>query len=305
MPSVSQVANSTKQPPLGYLPASMFEKIQMDDAQELAGMQEENIYHGLVGSAVDSLTRFLRTKDVRKAFDLSFAGATIAQKYCGYSYDNGSYKIAEQLADRILRLDDSAITAACRLVSFNVWTIGNLRVARSSLQPIDIKPNAAVIQNIRIMVERGVQFIDKYGPLLRPGFSFADIDCTAKVHCGGGDFLTCDGMWDFKVSKQKTIPSAWRLQILMYYIMSQHSADPLYENVKRIGFFNPRQNVVYQIWTKDIPEETIETVAKNVIGFHHSRLSDDRIAVIKQKREEDQLLFGVDPESRFRYGFYG
>lgn len=305
MPSVSQVANSTKQPPLGYLPASMFEKIQMDDAHELADMQDENIHHSLVGSAVDSLTRFLLINDVRKAFDLSFAGATIAQKYCVYSYDHSLYKVAEHLADRILELDDGAITAACRLVGFNVWAMGNPFVAKSSLQPIDIKPNAATIRNIRIMMERGVQFIDKYGPLLMAGFSFAGVDCTAKVHCGGGDFLTYDGMWDFKVSKQKTISSAWRLQILMYYIMSQHSADPLYEKVKRIGFFNPRQNVVYQIWAKDIPKETIETVAKDVIGFHHSRLSDDRIAIIKQKWEEDRLLFGIDPDSRFEHGFYG
>lgn len=269
VPSVSQVANSVKQPPLGYLPASMFEKIQMDDVQELVDMQEENIHHRIIGSAVDSLTRFLLTGNVKKAFEMSFTGAILAQKYFlrHRIFNRPHYNTASHLASKIVRLGDESIEAACKLVSFDVWAMNNPREAMSWFLPSDIRPNVDTIRNIRIMTERGVRFIDTYGPLRQAGFSISSGDCTTAVDSGGGDFLTEDGLWDFKTSNQMEVMPAWSLQILMYYIMTQHSHNEMYQNVKRIGFFNPRQNEVYQIFVNNIPQEIIETVARDIIGY--------------------------------------
>lgn len=270
MPSVSQVANSVKQPPLGYLPVSMFEKIQMDDAQELADPQEENIHYRLIGSVVDSLTRFLLRHNVKKAFEMSFTGAILARQYFlrHHIFNRPHYNTAAHLASKIARLDDESIEAACKLVSFDVWAMNNPREAMLGPCPSDIRPNADTIRNIRIMTERGIRFIDTYGPLRQAGFSISSGDCTIAVDSGGGDFLTEDGLWDFKVSNQMEVMPVWSLQILMYYIMTQHSHDEMYQNVRRIGFFNPRQNSVHQIFVKDIPPETMEMVARDVIGYH-------------------------------------
>ena len=49
--------------------------------------------------------------------------------------------------------------------------------------------------------------------------------------------------------------------------MGIRSKQPEFLSISKLGFFNPRQNVVYQIAIADIPKEVIETVEKNVIGY--------------------------------------
>ena len=89
---------------------------------------------------------------------------------------------------------------------------------------------------------------------------------TAIVSSGDGDFLTNDTLWDFKVAKTKP-NNKHTLQLLMYWIMGQHSGQEKYKNIKRLGIFNPRLNTVYLLNVKDIPENVIKTVEKEVIGY--------------------------------------
>lgn len=89
---------------------------------------------------------------------------------------------------------------------------------------------------------------------------------TATVSQGDGDFLTSDTLWDFKVSKLKPTNKN-TLQLLMYWIMGQHSGQEIYKKITKLGIFNPRLNVVYLLDIKKIPKDIIETVEKEVICY--------------------------------------
>lgn len=89
---------------------------------------------------------------------------------------------------------------------------------------------------------------------------------TGYVATGDGDFLTDDTLWDFKVSKRK-LQNKHTLQLLMYWRMGIHSIHPEYKNVKYLGVYNPRMNVVYRLDVNLISEEVISEVESKVIGY--------------------------------------
>ena len=95
------------------------------------------------------------------------------------------------------------------------------------------------------------------------GFTFGD--GTQTVSTGDSDFLTLT-LVDFKVSKNKPT-SAHTLQLLMYWIMGQHSGLSIFDGVSFIGIYNPRLNCVYRMDIKDVPEEVINQVKIDVIGY--------------------------------------
>ena len=126
------------------------------------------------------------------------------------------------------------------------------------------------------MVERSIAFWEKYGPITVDGFDFEPNGYTETVDTGDGDYLTEDTLWDFKVSKQKPT-SKHTLQLLMYWIMGQHTGKAEFKNIKKLGFFNPRRNAVYIFPVELIPEKTIRTIEDEVICYN--RFLGDRITI--------------------------
>lgn len=129
----------------------------------------------------------------------------------------------------------------------------------------DIQPDLFTIENIRTMVERSLKFFEQYGPKVLDGLTFEG-GYTKYVTTGDGDFLTDDTLWDFKVSKQK-LQNKHTLQLLMYWRMGLHSIHPEYKNVKYLGVYNPRMNVVYRLDVNKIPADVISEVETEVIGY--------------------------------------
>lgn len=73
-------------------------------------------------------------------------------------------------------------------------------------------------------------------------------------------------MWDLKASKDKPT-SKNSLQLLMYWIMGQHSGQDCFNEIDIIGFFNPRRFEIYMLTTDNIDPELISTVEKDVICY--------------------------------------
>lgn len=130
----------------------------------------------------------------------------------------------------------------------------------------DTNPDFETIENIHIMVERGVTFWEKFGPIIEENFTFEPTGYTKIVSAGDGDFLTKDTLWDFKVSKSK-IDRKQTLQILMYWIMGKHSGKEEFKNISKLGIYNPRLNIVYTLDVKNISPEVIKEVEKTVICY--------------------------------------
>ncbi|MCR5206411.1 MAG: hypothetical protein K6E47_15385 [Lachnospiraceae bacterium] len=277
--SVTKRADSVKQPRGGYLNPSWFDVDVLSDGITLN--DTENVNPSIVGTAVDYLTRFNNGKDIVDAFDVSLRGAFRAESAKAIK---SAEKVIEPLLKGIKGVDDTSIISACKLVYFDVWFRNPIGAMAAQSNYTDVNPDKATCQNIRTMINRATEFFNIYGNITSDGFTFEPEKPNDKayenmiktkgsyggytymVSSGDGDFLTADTLWDFKVSKSKPT-SKHTLQLLMYWIMGQHSGQKKYKNITRIGIFNPRLNVVYKYDMKKVPADLIQLVEKEIICY--------------------------------------
>lgn len=278
MASVTSRINAVKQPRGGYIKPSEFDSIVFDDGITLNAT--ENVHGVLVGMTVDYLTRFAMGTNVLEAFKISLKGADVAEEF-GVEK---SKSVAFELINGITGLDEKSVINACKLVSFDAW-LRNPSGAMMAKRFSEINPDKETVENIQTLVKRGIKFFEKYGPIIKDGFSFEPIESndkaygkrfrfgegsyggyTATVDSGDGDFLTSDTLWDFKVSKSKPT-NKHTLQLLMYWIMGLHSGQTIFRSIKKLGLFNPRLNTVYLLDVTNISANTIKAVEDEVICY--------------------------------------
>ena len=243
----------------GYLPKNLLTKIEFDDDKRLN--DNEDYDATIIGLVVDYMTRFIISKNKIKSFAISLLGAKRAEELCNKK--NAMLKASKYL-NGINGLDDDSIINACKLVRYDVF-MRNIFDALKTNDEYPI-PNKETIDNIKIMVERSIDFLADHGPIISQGFTFENGGYSKTVSTGDGDYLMKDGIWDFKVSTREP-QSKDTLQILMYYIMATHSSNDIFNKIKRIGIFNPRLNVSYYINVEDIPKDVIREVEKDVICY--------------------------------------
>ncbi len=244
MYSVTGRIQAIKQPKGGYLPASSFIAKQYDDGKNLH--VAENVHGSLVGLAVDYLTRYRLTEDLVDSFRISLIGAKIL----------GEHEYALKLLARVATGD---IASAVKLAAFDA-------VYRAGVMNISIpSPDAATVENIDVMVQRGINFLESKGTVVKAGFTFEG-GYTATISSGDGDYLTKDSLIDFKVIRSK-INAGQTLQLLIYYLMGLHSIHAEFKGIKYLSIFNPRKNVEYCFPTKKLSEAVISEVSIKVIGY--------------------------------------
>lgn len=253
MSSVTARINEIKQPRGGYIKPSQFDMQKIDDGKVLN--EAENIHASVIGMAVDYLTRYIMGAKLEDAFIISCLGAKLANQITE----------AVTYLCQIKGLDDNSIINACKMVTFDVW-FRNPISAQLAKTASETNPDLNTIKNIRIMIERSIAFWDKYGPIIKNGFTFEPTGYTQTVDSGDGDFLTTDTLWDFKVSKSKPT-SKHTLQLLMYWIMGQHSGKAEFKGIKKLGIFNPRLNTVYILKIDDVPKDIIKIVESDIICY--------------------------------------
>lgn len=260
MYTVTERAKKFKQPYGGFIPVKSLNKLKIDDGCTLN--EEENIHPSIVGLAVDYLTRFMISNDAESVFSISMKGACILDAYKRTIFIKYKNK-AKKLIKKITSIDnDETIIAACKLSGFDIC----YRASVTGYKPIEkINPDKNTVENIRIMVKRSLKFLKDYGPVVKSEFTFEG-GYTYIISSGDGDYLTEDGLWDFKVSKGN-FTSKQTLQILIYYLMGLKSIHEEFWNVKKIGLFNPRKNLIAYIEIKDISDEVLTEVCKEVIGY--------------------------------------
>lgn len=249
--SVTQRIKNIKQPRGGYIkPKELMVTSLGDGANSLNPI--ENIHASLTGLAVDYMTRYMTGTQATDAFKVSLMGAHIL----------GETNLAKEMIKEIKGLDDKSIIYATKLSGFDVC----FRAGVMGYKPVrDINPDMATIMNIRIMVQRALNFFDIYGPKTLDGFTFEG-GYTDTIVSGDGDFITADTLWDFKVSKTPA-QKEHTLQLLIYWRMGLHSIHSEFQNVKYLGIYNPRTNEVSRIAITDIAQDIIDEVETVVIGY--------------------------------------
>lgn len=249
--TVTQRCRQVKQPRGGYINPKVMEVIELEDNKRKLN-PEENINPGLIGLAVDYLSRYMSGASVEESFEISMRGAAIIKEE----------KKAKKMVSEIKGLGNKSIINAVKLSGFDVC----YRADSAYYRPVDeIKPDALTINNIRTTVERSIDFLAQYGPKILDGFTF-DGGYTEVVISGDGDFMTKDTLWDFKVSKAKP-RKEHTLQLLMYWRMGLHSNHVVFNQIKYLGIYNPRLNTVFRLSVDNIPADIIREVDENVIGY--------------------------------------
>lgn len=260
MGSVIGRVNEVKQPSGGYVNPSWFEAYTINDGLRLN--ENENVNPAIIGKTVDALTRFIKGEKAVDAFAVSYKGAVIAEKIF---HQEGALKQAKKLLLGIKGLDDVSIVNACKLVTYDVW-IRNSKGALMAKGVDETEPDMATINNIKMMVARSILFWNRYGPIVKYGFTFEPDGYTDTVSSGDGDYLTADTIWNFKAARSKPTDKN-TLQLLMYWIMGQHSGQEQYKTVQKLGIFNPRLNEIYCLDIKAVSGEIIAEVEKAVICY--------------------------------------
>lgn len=199
------------------------------------------------------------------AFIFSLTGAAIAEQY-----SEGKLESAKNLLSGINGVDDESIDNACELAAFDNWVVmPPIKAIIQSACEVTF-PDFASTEIIRMLVERSVDFFTRRNPVIRTGYIFAPPSpaCSAEVDSGVIDFLTADAIWDMKCYRPSTkISKDDTLQVLMYWIMGQHSGQEIFKPITKIGLFNPRMNTAYVLDVSKIPAEVIRDIEDKVICY--------------------------------------
>ena len=259
--SVTERISVASQPYGGYLRPKDMKTIQLDDGRILE--TDENRSPQTVGVVVDYLTRFMIFHDASEAFKISAEGAMRKEMMT----DSNGKELARftKLIQGITGSDDESIINACFLSEYDVWK-RNLSAAMLITNHESVIPDQKTINNIRIMVERSVDFFNNNNPIIKDGFTFEPDGYSTVVTSGDGDFLSKDTLWDFKVSKYDPTKDN-TLQILMYYIMGKHSGNHLFDEINKIGIFNPRLYKVYLYDMNNYSKELYKEIERDVICY--------------------------------------
>lgn len=249
--SVTERINQISQPHGGYINPSLFKVTRFIDDNQTCDIPPN--YKHIQGLAVDYLTRFMAGDLKENAFSISLLGADLVSEH-----DNASC-----LLNSINGLDVESVFAACQLVGYDIA----FRRGPKYFSPVNlINPDKKTICNIIVMVQRSLEFLKNHGPIVKDGFTFEG-GYTDVVSSGDGDYLSCDTLWDFKVS-QHSPTSKHTLQLLMYYILGFHSIYEELHYIKKIGIFNPYQNTAYELELSKIPDEVYHDVSRKVLGYN-------------------------------------
>lgn len=260
MSTVTRRIKEIKQPYGGYIKPYQFEVRQLDDKYAL--YEKENIHASIIGTVVDYFTRCIMGADLIDGFMISLKGADIASKLGRPD----SMEKAKSYIYEIKGTDDKSIINACKLVSYDVWYRDPAAARLAKSDDESINPDSETIWNIQVLINRCLEFWEQYGPIVVDGFTFNEKAYTKTVTAGDGDFLTKDTIWDLKVLKSKP-NNKHTLQLLMYWIMGQHSEIDYYKDLTRLGIFNPRLNTVYTLKVSDISLDIISAVERDVICY--------------------------------------
>ena len=250
MQSVARIARTAKQPRGGYINPKLLASETFDDGIVLH--EVENVHASIVGMAVDYLTRCQRGMEVEKAFHISWEGA----------WRVNDEDVADELIGQVKGLDDASIASVCKLAGYDV-------VYRAGAQFFtgidDIDPDPATCANVRVMVQRSVDFLESHGPVIFSGLGFP-AHVAPKVDSSDLDYVTAKGLWEFKVSKLPP-KKEHTLQVLLYHLLGLAAGFPEFQTLETLGIYNPRTDEAHTIRIEDIDLAVIEAVKHDLMGL--------------------------------------
>lgn len=241
---VTAFVKTVKQPRGGFLNPNRFRHVDHDE-NSYVDSNRENISPIIMGIVVDYLTRLhLGRCNPEEAFEISLRGA-----YNVNHVDN-AWALINTIEKAEGQLTRQAIVAACQLSGYDVA----YRAGSAFFKGVDqIRPDKQTVMHVEKLVNRAVNFFDSVG-IIDSGMTFEG-GYTRRVIKGDADYLSLDALWDMKVSV-KGPTKDHTLQMLIYRVLASRSDNYKHQDIKRIGFFNPRYNRAYLFDMADLDSTT-------------------------------------------------
>ena len=285
---ISYIDNLT-QPKHGYIEPSKFKKIQYNDSLKL---EEEKFSPIIVDLTVDYLTRFMMGIPINEAFQVPIEGyinlivykaaiktknglliamgleepneevLSIVSEMQAFEKKEG--KSIDCFLNQITGLDDKSIFAACKASIYDL-RYKNFDYTNYPIYIGEIEPDQTTINNIRVMVNRTINFFRQQGVVEKVGFRCCSDGNIENINSGMSNYLIKDTMWDLKTLK-RPISCKNTLKLFINWLNGQKSNNYKIKNVNKIGLFNPRLNTAYLLEISKISKETIETISKEVMS---------------------------------------
>lgn len=222
-----------EQPEGGHILPKPFEVKSLGEGGDALN-PEENVSLDLVASAVGYMTGVMSGELTESVFRFPLF---VARRIGGDAFAVE----AQHLIDDINGLDDGSIINALKLSGFG----DRFLVDPENYQPLEeINPDEVTIQNVRTMVKRLLRFFDAY-------------DVKSPVS---------DTLWYLNVSTLRPT-EAQILRLLIAWRKRLRSPLTWWHGFKYLGIYNSRLNEVYRISVDAIPEDLINEIDRDVLGY--------------------------------------
>lgn len=168
-------------------------------------------------------------------------------------------------------LSEQTIISACQLVGYKKWYDNTNKAEESGTtnSRTENVPNRKTIENIITMTNRLINFLDRERNLVAFDFPFADNEQSGYsevISSGMGDCLTKYGIFIIDISN-KIPTNETILKAITHYIMAKASKMPIFDEIVKVGIFNPRLNTCYYTFIENIPRSIIKEVKYDLICY--------------------------------------
>lgn len=225
---------------------------------------KENVTGSVIGTCVDSLTRFMSLED-RSGFERGLSGSKAIDRALGIEEH---YNKAVESLYKINGLDDESIINACKLAYYEGYgwmTYKDLYSQARIINPYSIvikEPDPNTISNIRKLVNRNLQYL-KGRHVTEFGFGSGGVNSKGVLIHGDGDALLDDCILDFKCLRGNIDNSHLRQLLIYLWGLPGEKKD----KITKLHIYNARKNKLTYILLKDIPKDYLEGFFKAVDNF--------------------------------------
>lgn len=240
---------SVKTPRGGILPKENIAITEHSPPDEIILPGDENVRPQLTGFVIQNLIKVAKGKPLTEEF---FGGIIHGIEILG----EGSKKTKRSMTKHLKKITPGVLTdkniismtqlARCDQVT--TMPFGYMGFDHDSI----IVPDAQTIKNFRELTERSQRFFSGGNEI-----DFFDVGLMYGSIGGIIDFITADGIWDLKVSKNKPNKDSF-FQVLIYFQLVKNRFPELAEKIKKVGIYNPRLDASYEVLLSEV-DETIFT----------------------------------------------
>lgn len=311
--SVTQRIAEIRQPKGGYLPIKLFNEQRLFNDGFILGYKSSDDakkFASSIGLVVDYISRYLQSKDLIQSFKISYL--SILEYLTNPSYTTNQlsdnecislYQDFKQKLHSIVNWNINLKTKNNIEIIKNIFTIVRLdAIYRAGYEKEELwertESGVKLVLNKHydipnyiyditlVCIYRTLKFYSILGNI-----NFGECFGNGKLITSGDcDFISQDTIWDMKVSSVNIHknPSTikWTLQILIYYLMLKHPTHhnfSQYNNIKKVGIFNPFLNVCYTFDIENfINKEYIKEIEDEIIGFNWRPSDGYRLDVYKK-----------------------